>query len=447
MTYYVVDPSLRNGGGHHFEYDIAIATAARENGRNVIILAHREFSAANESGFEIIPWFASHIYEDRKAALAYGLINFLHFNFSLLRDLRKFQKRFALGANDTVLVHTLAENQLFGLMRWASEFKSSEAPLLVVYLMFSPDYFRWDIASGTDVRVDTERTLFYRLAFDCAAASGVSIRFFAGGRELAREYSALTASKMESHPLPLCLDPGLAETEPGANLKTLLYAGVAVREKGFLLLPDVAGRLSAAHPDHHFLIHVDFGGLALAQPDMCAAFEDLSSLKVRRSNVTLLSGNLTRDGYVDFIRQAGCLVCMYSPGAYARKTSGVVWEAISLGLPILAPVGTFPQREAAEWGAGYRCYSSWSAAAITAAYSPFSAGIGELIADSRKGSEAFRASNGDVALTKHLQQLEKSGLGATRKGPLQGIRQSRPYLIWTWLKFRIRKRLGFGVTV
>lgn len=443
MVFYVIDPSLRNGGGHHFEYDIAIASAARATGQNAMILAHKDCSVANESGIEIIPWFSSHIYEDRKVALAYGLQNFLYFNRSFLGDLRMLQKRFALRAEDTILVPTLTQNQLFGLMRWASEFKTFEAPLFVVYLMFSPDYFMWNIDRGADVRVETERTLFYRLAFDCAAASGARIRFFAGGREMAREYSALTGSQIESHPLPLCLEPKIPETGAATNLKSLLYAGVAVREKGFLLLPEVTDRLSMAHPEHRFLIHVDFGGLALTQPDMCIAFEKLSNLNSRRPNVTLLSGNLTRDDYVDFIKQADCLVCMYNPAAYARKTSGVVWEAVSLGLPILAPAGTFPQREAAEWGAGHRCYSSWATADIAAAYSSFSDGIGELIENSRKGSETFRGRNGDLALAKHLRQVEKAGPAATRASPMRRILQSKPYLISAWLKFRIWKRLGF----
>jgi len=443
MMVYILDPSLRDNGGHHFEYDVAIASAARSASRNVVIFAHKSYAEPSPAGIEIVPWFSSHIYEDRRSVLAYGVSNFLHFNFSILKDLKRLQKKRRLGPDDIVIAPTISQNQLFGIVRWAAAFVAAKAPLFVVYLMFSPDLQILEGAAANESGADSEKSMFYRFGFECAAAVEATILFFAGGVQLAREYSKLTGMTIKSHPVPICLDPSKRQNR--SDPTTLLFAGVAKREKGFLLLPELAERLSIAHPDHRFLIHVDFGGLAFTQPDMCSAISQLMELAGQRENVVVLTGKAKREEYEALWERSSCLVCTYDPKAYARQTSGVVWEAISIGLPILAPAKTFICREAAEWGAGHVAYSTWSAAGIAAAYSTFYSAIDELSKASREASKRFQAYNNKAALEEHMKLLRKAGPASHAPRFMHRLKQTRLYLILAWLKFRSRPRAHAGL--
>ena len=438
MTFYILDPSFRDRGGHHFEFDATIASAARALGQNPVIVAHKDCTAEDANGAAVFPWFSHHIYEDKKSILGYGISNFLYFNASLYDDLTRLHARTRFGPADTILLPTLCENQFFGLARWASGFRSGPGPSLIVYLMFSPDFWPSHATLQAPGQNLTERALFYRWAFNCAATAPVPLAVFAGGRQIAREFSALAGVEIEPHPVPLSLVP--AETGKGNDEQrtVLLFAGIAKRDKGFLFLADLADRLGGEYPDHHFLLHVDFSGLANSQCDMCAAFKKLQA--VARPNIELLTGALKREDYIAFIKRAHCFVCTYDPVVYARKSSGVVWEAISLGLPILAPAGTFIQREAAEWGAGHHRYETWSAAGIAAAYHLFQKQVDELDGASCQAKERFRGANSADALADHLQRAAR-GARLPSSHRLPKVARSPGYLVLAWLAFRLKQKL------
>ena len=400
MTLIILDPSLAHPHGHHLEWDLAIANAARKREQDVLIFAHKDCSFPSTDGIEIVPWFSHTAYATKYQDRITGKFDdFAYFNDTLSDELALLP-RDRLRATDAVLVPTLTEQHLLGYVCWMKTFDALQAPLFVVHLMFP---------TGLDAPDDTGRlrvgdhlqALFYRLAFRRAMEPGTRIHFFGGGRQLAREYSQLLGATVEPHPVPIC--PKRQKTGDARSRRAaLLFAGDAKVEKGVALLPRLAERLCEMWPDWDFLAHVNS---APAGDSALAACDELTRVAERRANLKLRTGRLSRGEYLALMEDADCMVSTYDPVVYAHKSSGVVWESISLALPLLVAAGTWPENEAKEWGAGYVAYAHWSVDGIVEAFASLVEQLPALDAASLDAAARYHAFNGPSALLDQIGRL------------------------------------------
>jgi hypothetical protein len=191
----------------------------------------------------------------------------------------------------------------------------------------------------------------------------------------------------------------------------LLFAGDAKPDKGFLLVPELAENLCAAHPDWRFVIHAN---TAIGGATIHKSFDTLTGIASIHSNLTVHGGRLSQSAYETLLESAGCVVFPYDPAAYAGKSSAILWECISLGVPVMVPRGGWLEKEAALWGAGCQPYEGHSVEAIGAAFSAMSRELGNLTAASAAAAEAYHAANGGEAL---LRQLSRDGPASTMRPP------------------------------
>ena len=399
MTLIILDPNLAHPHGHHMEWDLAIAAGARDREQDVLIFAHRDCPIASKEKLEIVRLFSHSTYECRSKDRILGRFDdFTYFNDTLASELTLIP-RDRMRTADAVLVPTLSENHLLGYVSWMRTFDAARAPLFVLYLMF-PSGLGFPNETGGRTVEDPFRALFYRLRR--AAESGPPIHFFGGGRQLAREFSELAGYTVAAHPIPY--DPRSANSQRGTGRPAaLLFAGDAKVDKGFTLIPELADRLCAMYPSWDFLIHANSGpswGAALK------AYENLMlGVAPRHTNLVLQTGRLSRKDYLELMDRADCFVSTYDPVVYARKSSGVVWEAISLGLPMLVAADTWLEFEAREWGAGYRTYNDFSVDGIIGSFSDFSQALSSLQAQSLEAAERYQVHNGVGALMDQIGRL------------------------------------------
>ena len=400
MTLIILDPNLTDPHGHHLEWDLAIANVAREREQDVLIFAHKDCPLASEDGIEVVRWFSHSTYATKHQDVVTGQYDdFAYFNDALSNELALLPRE-RLRPTDAVLVPTLTEKHLLGYVCWIKTFDPLRAPLFVLYLMFPSGLDQPDKSGALKV-ADKLQALFYRLAFRRAADPGAPVHFFGGGRQLAREFSQLVGAVVEPHPIPNC--PKKCRTKDDrSRAAMLLFAGDAKIEKGITLVPALAERLCRSWPDWDFLVHVNFGSAWGAASD---AESELQAAAKRWNNLKLRTGRLSYDEYISLIEDADCMVSTYDPVVYARKSSGVVWEAISLGLPTLVPAGTWLENEAREWHAGYGTYLDWSAEGIAEAFGPFARRLDVLRAQSAEAAERYHAFNGASALLDQIGRL------------------------------------------
>jgi len=399
MTLIILDPNFAHPHGHHMEWDLAIAAAAREREQDTLIFAHRECPLASKEGIEIVPLFSHSTYESKHKDRIVGRFDdFTYFNDTLASELALIP-RDRLGATDAVLVPTLTENHLLGYVSWMRTFDAARAPLFILWLMFSSGLGP-PAETGASTVADPFQALFYRLAFRRASEPGTPIHFFGGGRQLAREFSELVGSKIDAHAIPTDPRSGIrAADRPAA----LLFAGDVKVDKGFMLLPGLADRLCAMWPGWDFLIHANSN---TSWGPASAAYKELTeTVAPRHKNLILLTGRLSREDYLGLMHRADCLVSTYDPILYARKSSGVVWEAISLGLPMLVPANTWLQREAEEWGAACATYKDFSVDGIVESFGVFSESVPALRARCLEAAERYHVHNGLGALMDQIGRL------------------------------------------
>ncbi|BDG73644.1 hypothetical protein [Roseomonas fluvialis] len=395
MTLFILDPNLEGEAGHHLAYDLAIAQEAIARGEPATIIAHRRFAPATIGGVRILPHFTETTYAVRHADPVTGrLDDYRVLNDLLLEELAALP-RHEFRPSDCVLVPTTTENHLAGFLGWMKGFDAREAPLFVVHLMF-PSGMAVD-AAGRAVVEDPLRALFYRLADRVALEPGAAVHLFASGGQHAAEFSALLGRPVPPHPLPIRHDPGLE-----APLRALLFAGDARVDKGVALLPDLMPRLAAVHPGWRFAAHVN---AASSWGAARAAAEALPAVTAGAPNLELTTGRLAPDAYADLLRGARIALFPYDPALYRRKSSGVLWEAISLGLPVVVPEGTWLEHEARHWGAGHVAYRPHGVAAIAEAFADALPRIDALQARSAEAGERYRAANGAGALMDQVATL------------------------------------------
>lgn len=400
MTLYILDPNLAHERGHHLDWDLAVARAARAAGESVVVLAHKDFHAERlGDGIAVQRWFSHACYDIRDRDPVVGAFeDFRFFNDRLADDLARLP-RHRFSAADAVWMPTVNEKHLLGFVAWIKEFDIGRAPLFVAHLMFPSGLAV--TAGDTNVRiVDPLAALFYGLAFRRAAGPGPEVLFFGGGRQLALEFSALSGLPIEPHPIPLCPQPRPPAAEARQGPRTvLLYSGDLKADKGFALVPELAERLCEAYPAWRVLVH--------ANPDsgwgrILESLAALEQVARRHPNLSLHARRLGREKYDALFASADCMISTYDPTVYARKSSGVLWESVALGLPVVVPQDTWLHREAALWGGGHVTYAEPTVEAIFDGFARLSADFEALAARSAEAAARYQRLNGATAL---LQQF------------------------------------------
>jgi hypothetical protein len=412
----ILDPNLTGAQGHHLAYDLRIAREAVRRGQAATIMANRAFPGGTIGGVRILPFFGETCYGTGAAAadpITGRFDAFRRLNDSLAEDLLRLP-RADMTAADCVLVPTANENHLLGYVTWMKGFAAPDAPLFVVHLMLPSGLAVADAEDAGSVE-DPQRALFYGLAFRAAQArdGGAAIRFFASGRQHALEYSRLAGMEIEPHPVPIAPEPLAAPTpqgSPATRRRALLFAGDAKLDKGIALLPEIARAACAAHPDRTFVVHAN---PEIAWGPAREALDALTHATDRLANLELRIGRLEEEGYLARLDGVDAMLFTCDPAEYGRKSSGVLWEAVSLGKPVVVPQGTWLEAEARAWGGGHVAYAPYGAPAAAAALSGALGRLPELGAAAAEAGARWRAANGAKPLLDQLGRHWASRMLAT----------------------------------
>jgi glycosyltransferase involved in cell wall biosynthesis len=349
MTLYILDPNLVDGGGHHLTYDLRLAREAVRREQPVTIIANKSFdpNLVSEPGVSIVPAFDKTTYAPTTPDIS------ARYNEFLLRNESISEILFALPRDnfspfDVVLVPTISEFQLFGVLTWMKSFDASLAPLFVVHLMFPSG-----LAGPDDPPIDPLTALFYVFAFRVSDSAGASVLFFAGDVQYAQEFSRLANKTIAVHPSQFGLEPRRWVKDSIRTKRAVLYAGDVKREKGAYALPKLVGRLIVDFPEWTFVVHIN---PTFADPLAYGLVEALKPFQTE-PQFEMYCERLSDERFLDLLNSADIFVFTYESQAYAQKSSGVLWEAISAGTVLVLPERTWLEREAKHWDCGTVAYS------------------------------------------------------------------------------------------
>jgi hypothetical protein len=355
----IVDQSLKDMAGHHYEYDAALCRAAAAMGIDMIVGAHASVQGLDLPGGRVRPWFKKAWYETQafppeipnepawlpgfvraafpKVARRIAGLRRLpepEFVAGLGEELLALIRAERFGGGDHVLVHTFSVPELDSLI----EIARAHDGLPLIHIVLRRDAQEPSVAEGPNGGI---RGSFARIASSQFAAA--TLRLYADTEPLAQQYGALARGlHVGVMPIPHCLPPDVpADTARAGGPLRIVYLGDARGEKGFHLLPGVVEALAGGFLETgraRFMLQAnisvagDDGGLAAARQKLAAR---------PKEQVELLIDQLDMSAFHALVRSADIVLLPYDRQAYLRRSSGILIQALAAGRVAVVPAGTW----------------------------------------------------------------------------------------------------------
>jgi hypothetical protein len=295
-------------------------------------------------------------YSDAVLADVYGAVKFARYLMDHRKDARKWiiefrcLRRFAadtadllrrvpLGEGDIVFIPTLSNIELMGLSLY---FDRARPPRSASWhLLFRRDIYRGRAGeySGQEGGVDGLRQVFLRFGNKLAAQN---VYFHTDTTELTAQYRKLGATEFSTLPIPHTHWP--VETPAEGPLR-VIYVGDARYEKGYQHIPAVIQSLwpdCVATGKAAFTLQSNYN-VPNGEPEAVIARSQLESMPPRP--VTLLKRALTSEEYQNLLLSGNINLLLYDRNNYYARSSGILVEALSAGMPPVVPAASWLSRQ------------------------------------------------------------------------------------------------------
>ena len=386
---FIIDQSLKELGGHHFDYVRLIAQAAHQRDVETVVATHRHLKPDAEQELKrlgpVYPVFQETTYtwlshlsglnelvaNNRKARRSlkrrpdpsrgrvYNLLarrarnSRIRLRGNLIRrfseDCQSFFSQFDLDDSDHVFFTTISEIEFMGLAAFLGNSPDTLHPTWHTQFHFSmfsgrPEEFA---AQSRQQRLLTG-------AFQSALSRAPyhDIRTYTTSTELADQYNRMGLLSFD--PLPYPINPVLhAERRQAGERQTtaplrLAVAGGVRREKGqktqvHRLIQNIWDR------------HIATGNVQLdIQSGKRNAFTCKRVMKERavdpelfRQRVRVLPHPLPQSDYVQMIQEADVGLFCYDSRRYYSRRAGILCEFLASGKPVIVPAGSWLARQIA----------------------------------------------------------------------------------------------------
>jgi glycosyltransferase involved in cell wall biosynthesis len=357
----IVDQSLRDAGGHHYEYDLALFRAASARGIAIVIGAHVSVPRLDLLGESLRPWFQKAWYESYgpppppppPPALSRNIVaRGVRFLGRIARriigpgkeppapipglggEVLALLTRERFRARDHVLVHTFSIPELDTLI----ELARSRSGLPAIHMIFRRDADEPAVDAGEQGGI---RGSLARLMTSPSAAA--TLRLYADTEDLACQYAGLTPGvTVGVVPIPHCLPPGEHDDDRRAEGPIrIVYLGDARDEKGFQLIPDAVQAVAErffADGRARFVLQANIGA-AGDGPLLAAARDRLVAYP--QIHVQLITEQLSISAFHDLLWSADIVLLPYDRHAYRWRSSGILVQALTAGRVVVVPAGTW----------------------------------------------------------------------------------------------------------
>jgi|GEM_PF-6281155 len=262
---------------------------------------------------------------------------------------------------DLCLFPAVMHRNMYGLMKWYDAL--AVKPRLVL-LLWSQQCF--------DGRNVTRNRGFYRDLLTWAAARNriapghdPAIVVFAFAAQHIPVLSDLCDGSVPIEPFPLngftwILPPGpepAPVTPTGAGPPTLGYLGNSWwPDKGLEQMLEAIALLDRRGVSARYIVQID---LRFAQPEARARLGAHQSV-LGADTVEVVEGTLSAADYARALTRCSGIVLPYGP-AYDLQTSGILFEALALGIPVVTRAGSLPAQDIVRLGAEQPFFGPWTA--------------------------------------------------------------------------------------
>lgn len=385
--FFLVDHSLRETGGHHFDYVQCIARAAGEMGFETLIGAHRGFRGSELPNVSSVFRHTTYQPDSYLAGLRHltrRKVDFLQAGsnrlswpakikrlWSLRRHAKrrsKFIQRFSADCarffrnmefedGDHVFFTTVSELELLAL----SQFLGNRPNSLAAHWHLQ---FHFNLFEGRTPEYDKQAAIARSISdcFDVAAARMPRHRlhFYTTSELLSEQYRRLNVGEFEVLPYPVSdsfrpTDLEEAGWESAGKPLRFTCPGAIRREKGHIeYLQPLVNKIWEPHLSKGKM------QLVIQRPPKKLVQGEKIELEIPSSNpdattefVDYLPHPLPSEQYSDLIRSTDCGLLFYDSRTYYSRRAGVMGELLSCGKPVIVSAGSWLAEQIKEANFGY----------------------------------------------------------------------------------------------
>ncbi len=259
------------------------------------------------------------------------------------RDTEKLLRLLSPGAGDIIFIPTISVTELAGLADLIES--NPQARQYSWRLLFRRNIF---VGRECDYQHQQSRIHETQESFQASAAKlrGAEIRFYTDTEELTRQYNRLNVFRFETAPIPHTHAP--PSRSQGGNRLRILYVGDARGEKGYHLLPHIVENLWDRYVEPgrvSFHIQSNFN-IPQGEPAAAVARGQLEHLARKKPGaVELFKEPLTSEQYRDLLLSGDINLLLYDASNYYARSSGILVESLSAGMPVIVPSGSWLSRQ------------------------------------------------------------------------------------------------------
>ena len=394
---FIVDHSLRNTEGHHFDYVQCVSRAAIEAGLETFIGAHRDFRSDQLQN--VSAHFRDTTYQSSSYLAGLRHLKRQSFNFaepldsesSLLQrfkfyqgrkfnqqkrarfirsfalDCQSFFRQYTIGSGDHAFFTTVSELELAGLAEYLAS--NPETSNVNWHLQFhfnlfegrTPEYER-QMATVRKVR-NCFQLVKAKVPFH-------QIHFYTTSQILADQYDRLNAGQFHVLPYPIanCFRPEFSDaSQQRDHTQPIRFTcpGAIRREKGHIqYLQPLVDKIWQPH------LRNAAAKFVLQRPVRNKMLGEKIALKFPTSTVTSEMSStdsdstgsaveyhphpLPADKYQQLIKSTDCGLMFYNSRQYFSRRAGVMGELLSCGRPVIVPAGSWLSEQIKEVNFSYR---------------------------------------------------------------------------------------------
>ena len=393
--FFLIDQSLVDRGGHHYDYSTCIVAAAKELGFETLVAANRKASPdLTICGARAIGAFTETVYqkdsclaglrrlkrsrqqpENLNAATSWqrtkAIFSLRRFHYrrawlvsKFAREFQSFFDKYPVADDDHVFLTTVSELELMGLSKYL---RANPSSVLATWHL----QFHFNIFDGRTPEYDSQKVTesLARSSFQASLADLTCHRlfFYTTSQPLADQYNRLDVGAFMPLPYPVASEFALQDRNArradlneqfDGKSRALQFAcpGQIRREKGCsdYLQPLVdklwdshlaTGKIKIAiqRPRKKFLRKEK---IELQTPP--GAADSAKTNTPACSPFKYYAHPLSRPDYIEFLRNADCGLLLYDSRAYFSRRAGVLGEMLSCGKPLIVPAGSWLASQIAE---------------------------------------------------------------------------------------------------
>ena len=337
----VIDPLLKSYGGHHFSWCKAISEFCKRAGFHFRAFGHEDCEKDIARDVPVEPRFAHAVIEiDIKIRILGPLVAIILCNRRLLAALKSLDLK-TLTSQDLVVFTGASIYQFDAIRRWHKSY-AKERPRLAVYVYDNVS----SSSNGRSKLTKLGLIVKYQLT-RLFRESGEAASLFTESEATAKQYESLVGRAVTVLPFPSIIS--FSSQPKTTNDRLISYLGHARTEKGFELVANSIGPILAKWPEARFFIQcTDTSDNGMSNSIRAAVERVLgygNAIEVEREYLTPIR-------YNEIFSKSGLLLLAYKAASYATRGSGIAFEAMLVGKPMVVSPHTWMSARLEEAGLG-----------------------------------------------------------------------------------------------